>query len=695
MYLIRPMYKQIILSASLLLFGNLLRAEEVDTLNFRHVELDEVVVQSFKQDKDMRMAPLAVSTMNGTAIQNRAISGIKEFSSLIPNLFMPDYGSKLTSPVYIRGIGSKINSPSVGLYVDGIPFFEKSAFDFDFAEIDRIEVLRGPQGTLYGRNTMGGIINVYTRSPLKYQGTNVSLSAGNYTHLNGSVSHYGQVNSRFGYAISGNYNHSDGYFTNVYTGKKTDKTDAGSARVRLEWSLSPGLSLQLMSSFDRSVQGGYPYAIVDTLTGKTGMVNYNDYSSYRRTLSTTGATLEYTTDRFSLNSQTAFQYLSDHQGIDQDFSPKSLYFAGQDQQQKMISEEFNIKSRSTGRYKWLFGAFAFWQGVDNTITLDYLAQQYSTRKLYNTPTYGLALYHQSTIDRLFTDGLSLTLGVRYDYERASNNYIAYKETNSQESRTDAFDSKLKFSQVTPKMALQYSFPAGRMLYATVSKGYKTGGFNTSFERDEDRSFRPEYSWNYELGTKLPFFDNRLRAELCFFYIDWRNQQIYQPLPSGRGSMLKNAGRSESKGIEISLQGNPLNGLMLQANYGLTHATFKEYQKDEKTDYAGNYLPLVPSQTFSAGADYTLPVRGINRFTLSLNYTGTGRLYWNENNKVSQPYYGQLNAKVSATRGILTLALWGKNLTNTEYTAFYFESMGNGLAQKGRPLTFGANIIISL
>lgn len=176
------MHKQLFLYTAILLFSSAaMQAEnsESDTLNLRQIKLDEVVVQSFKQDKSLRLAPLSATAVTGTAMQNRNITGIKEFSSFIPNLFMPDYGSKLTSPVYIRGIGSKINSPSVGLYVDGIPYFEKSAFDFDFTEIDRIEVLRGPQGTLYGRNTMGGIINVYTKSPLKYQGTNAFISNGN------------------------------------------------------------------------------------------------------------------------------------------------------------------------------------------------------------------------------------------------------------------------------------------------------------------------------------------------------------------------------------------------------------------------------------------------------------------------------------------------------------------------------------
>ena len=688
--------KILLLSCCLSLSVLAVRAEDQDTVKVRQVDLHEVVVQSFKQNRDLRLEPLSASSVTGTAIQNKNITDIKEFSSFIPNLFMPDYGSKLTSPVYIRGIGSKINAPSVGLYVDGIPYFEKSAFDFNFTEIDRMEVLRGPQGTLYGRNTMGGIINVYTKSPLKYQGTNAFISNGTYGNRDYALSRYAKIGDTFGYALSANYNRSDGYFTNLFTDKKADDQKSGSGRIRLEWKPTDRLSLGLMSSYDYSKQGGYPYAVCDSLTHKPGDVNYNDYSFYKRAMSTTGLTVEYKGEGYSLSSKTAFQYLSDHQGIDQDFSAASIYFAKQDQKQKMVSEEFNIKSTTANRYKWLFGAFGFWQGIDNTVIMDYLAAKYSSRKLYDTPTYGIAFYHQSTFDDLLIDGLSATFGIRYDYERASTDFLSFKDTEEDSKQLDAFYSKLKFSQVTPKFALQYMFPSTGIIYATVTKGYKTGGFNTSFEREEDRSFRPETSWNYEVGAKHPFLDNRLSAELSLFWIDWKNQQINQSLTVG--SMLTNAGRSVSKGVEVTLQGNPVNGLMVQVNYGFTHATFKEYVDEKKNiDYSGNYLPMVPSHTFAVGADYTLsnPCTHIDRFLISLNYTGTGRIHWKEDNKVSQPYYGQLSGKVSATKGFVTFAIWAKNITNTHYNAFYFESGGKGLAQLGRPFTIGGSVAIAL
>ena len=426
----------------------------VDTFSMRDIQMNEVVIQAFKQHQDLKVAPVAASTLTGTAIRNKNAVTIKDLSSFIPNLFMPDYGSKLTSPVFIRGIGSKINSPSVGLYVDGIPYFEKSAFDFDFSEIARMEVLRGPQGTLYGRNTMGGIINIYTKSPLRYEGTTIEASLGSYMQQNYNVSHYQKLGDKFGFAVSGNYNQTDGYFTNQYTGEKADDSQSGSARIRLEWQPKEQLSIGLTSTYDRLKQGGYPYAVCDSETLRPGEVNYNDYSFYKRSMSTTGLSIKWDGKGYSIQNQVAFQYISDHQGIDQDFTPNSTYFAKQDMKQKMFSEEFNIKSTTNTRYKWLFGAFGFWQGVNNTVPMDYLAKGYTTLKQYDIPTYGAALYHQSTFDDLFVKGLSFTFGLRYDYEKASNDYIYHKITNGNQALVDQFKSDLSFSQLTPKFTLE-------------------------------------------------------------------------------------------------------------------------------------------------------------------------------------------------------------------------------------------------
>ncbi|MDR1764457.1 MAG: TonB-dependent receptor [Dysgonamonadaceae bacterium] len=677
---------------------NFLLAEgDTDSLSRRQIHLDEVVVQSFKYGKDFAKLPLAATTIDASTIENQQIRTVKEAVALIPNLFMPDYGSRLTSPVYIRGIGSKINSPSVGLYVDGIPYFEKSSFDFDLNEIDFIEVLRGPQGALYGRNTMGGLINVITRSPLIFRGTSAAADYGNYDNMSGQISHFGgNKNNTFGYAVSGSYSHLGGYFTNIFTGKKADELNSGNARVRLDWRVKPNLTMRLISSLDALNQGGYPYSALDSLN-RTTPVNYNDYSSYARTISSSGFTVIYTTDRFSLNSQTAYQYLSDDQRIDQDFSTANQYFAIQKQKQSTVSQELTIKSHNFSPYKWLFGAFFFHQSIDNEVILEYKIPNYSTDKLYNMPTTGFSAYHQSVFDNLLVKRLSATLGLRYDYERANYDYAAYRDTTGRHDRTDAFYSTMNFGQLTPKIALQYAFTPKNNIYLSVAKGYKTGGFNTSFANEEDRSFEPEYSWNYEIGTKLKFFDDRLQADFCLFYIDWRKQQIYQPLPSGIGQMLKNAGRSESRGAEASLSAKILKNLYFQANWGYTHAVFKDYQKDANTNYSGNFLPFVPRQTITAAVDYTIPVlkRQFDRIALNINYSGVDRLYWNEDNAIKEPYYGLLNGKLSVDKGLLGFSVWAKNILCEDYLAYYFESMKTRFVQKGKPFTAGITLRVSI
>ena len=675
------------------LSSSFLFALDSDSLQQKMVYLDDVVITSFKQQSSLQQAPLSISSVSGTRLDQHQVVNVKELGGFIPNLFMPDYGSKLTSPVYIRGIGSKINSPSVGLYVDGIPYFEKSAFDFNFSDIEQVEVLRGPQGTLYGRNAMGGIIQVFTRSPFDYQGTELKYSHGNYNQIDATMSHYNRVSDTFAFSVSGNYNHQDGFFVNQYTGEEADALDAAAGRVRLQWMPRANLEFGLVSSFDYSDQGGYPYAPYDKETGSLSAVNYNDYSSYCRKISTTGLTVDYMHKGYALQSKTAFQYLQDAQGIDQDFTAADVYFATQDQTQRMVTQELTFKSTEAlgGHYQWLVGAFGFYQQVDSEVGVYHKAKEMSQMKYYDTPTYGAAIYHQSALENLFVQGLTLTAGIRFDMEKSEGKYNEEMIQNGITKPVKDYDSDLKFNQFTPKFVLQYTHQGAHTIYASVAKGYKTGGFNTSFESDADRTFLPEHSWNYEVGLKNDFISGRLRTELSLFYIDWRNQQIYQPIPSGTGSMLKNAGQSTSKGLELTVFANPFNGLTLQGSYGFTHATFDDYQRNETTNYAGNYLPYVPKHTVSTSLQYTWnkPLVGLDRIIFGAHYKINGPLYWNDSNTAKQDLYHILDARVSLHTGPVTVALWAKNITNTRYNAYYFETGPQGYAQAGRPATFGA------
>lgn len=675
-------------------------SEKFDGDSIRDVLITDVIISANKERGKLSQLPISASVMKSTEIKNRNITNIKDFSLMIPNLFMPDYGTKLTSPIYIRGIGSRINSPSVGLYVDGIPYFEKSTFDFDFSDVSMIEVLRGPQGTLYGRNTMGGIINVTTHSPLSYEGTHINLSTGNYDRLQGTVSHYQKINDHWGFSVTGNYIHNGGYFYNVTTDSKADKMNSGGGRIRLRYN-KDRWDVNIISNYEYSDQSGYPYMLVDTLTKKTTVVNYNDPSFFRRELSSNGVIANFIHDKFIFTSRTSYQYFKGHQGIDQDFSPINKYYINQHEKQNMVSQELEFKNSKNEVIDWIGGIFGFYQGMDKQVAMQYKQEAKPTNmlsdKFYDNPSYGVSFFTHATAPNLFIKNLAFTLGARYDIEYSDMHYKYYTVTEAKgRVLQDEFKHHLKHGQFSPKASLQYSFKGNKRIYATVTKGYKAGGFNTSFVTDEERTFRPEHSWNYEVGTKLSFADGRFNTDIALFYIDWSDQQVYQPLSTGRGSLLKNAGKSSSKGIEWSSNWQIAPGLNLQTSYGYTHATFKEYT-DGKTDFKGNYLPYVPKNSVAANINYAIYPKKeslFSRINLSLQYNGIGSLYWNDKNTMKQDFYNTVSARAAFSIQRFTTALWMKNIMDTDYAAFYFEALGNSYIQKARPRTFGVDLTYS-
>ena len=669
--------------------------EPVDTTVASNLRMEEITVIGFKQDA-RGQDPLAVTSLSKSFMRNAEMTSIKDLGYTVPNFFIPEYGTRQNSPVFVRGVGSKTNGPTVGFYVDGVPHMERSSFDDDLFDLSSLEVLRGPQGTLYGRNCIGGIINAYTHSALDYQGTRVKLSYGKYNDAGMNMYHYGKISDNLGYAVNGSYRHNDGYFTNAFDNSKVDKFNEGFVRGRVFWKPAERWTLTADISYRNSDQGGYPYAVYNVETEETGEINYNRYSSYLRQLTTAGLNALYEGDGFQLNSQTAYQYIDDHMGIDQDFTARDLYWVKQGVRQNIFSQELTVKSTTDSRYQWMVGAFFFNDGYKKSLYTTYISQDYCTPKFYDTPTTGVSLYHQSSLD--IVGGLQAQVGLRFDYEHAHEDYKAYRTAawaTELGSPVDVYDSKLSFTQLTPKFTLRYLTESNELFYASLTRGYKTGGFNSTFLQDDERTYKPEYNWNYEVGTKVSFLDHALDAEVTLFYVDWRHQQITQTI-AGVGNITRNAGHSESKGVEVGLTVRPVQPLTFNLNYGYTYAHFKDYKRSETIDYSGNVLPLVPRHTLSLNGSYTLlPSHSVlDRLVFSAGLNGMGKIYWNEDNAVAQKFYTLLNAKVSATFGKLTWEVWGKNLTDTDYLTYYFKA-GSAMGQKGRPMSFGTSVIIDL
>ena len=668
---------------------------DADSTVFKTVGLSEVTVVEFKKSKE-NLATNSVSVVDSGFINRHELQSITELTAVVPNFYMPEYGSKQNTPVYIRGVGAKTKGSAVGFYVDGIPHFENSSFDVDMSNIASVTVFRGPQGTLYGRNAIGGIINVSTVSPLAYQGTQFKLGYGSHNDALFQFSHYNKLGSKVGYSVAGGYHYNDGFHRNMFTNKYADQLKDAYGRVALVWLLDNKWFLRVNSMLDYSNQGGYPYGKYNRLTGETEPVNYNRYSSYRRLLSTSGLNISYAGENISFSSQTAFQYIRDRQGIDQDFTSNDTYFVKNRLKQTMLSQEFILKSNNSSRYQWLWGAFAMTQHINNTVETQYITKDNAFPTHYRIPVNVLAIYHQSTI-KLFS-GFSFIAGLRWDYENSTLKYLreTYQlSTDGARTEVKNVNSSLHFNQITPKFALQYQDECNNnSYYFSVTRGYKAGGFNQTFQKDEETSFGPEYNWNYELGGKVHLLKDKLYAEAALYYIDWRQQQVNQTVP-GVGNVIHNAGHSSSKGFELALNSSPLKNLSIAISYGYTYAKFIEYQKSAKLNYSGNMLPMVPRNTLSCSASYALypsSTSFIDKIVLTAGLTGLGKIYWAEDNEVAQNFYALLNAKISITSGIFTWECWGKNITDTHYNTYCFKSSAD-YAQVGKPAYFGTSLLV--
>ena len=346
-------------------------------------------------------------------MNNHQLRTLKDLTAVVPNFYMPDYGSKQNSPLYIRGIGAKAKAPTAGFYVDGVPHFEGAAFDFLLDDVRSVEVLRGAQGALYGRNAIGGIVNVQTFSPS--------------TALARACAWLRQFQRFFSQLVHPNHFQQPlGCFSVCWCAqsrwifqKQIHQPRCRCAQRTLcacgvEWRANDRWTMRLNSMVDYTDQGGYPYGVWDKNTQHVNEVNYNHPSGYERLLNTNGLRWQYVGKGFDFNSQTSYQYLKDHQTIDQDFTPKPYAEVDYRTRQNLVSQEFSLKSNTNSRYQWMFGLFGMAQWVKNNIdvannmpspkTKQGADLRFVTDYLLSTQTF--AFYHQSSYN--VWRGLSLT-----------------------------------------------------------------------------------------------------------------------------------------------------------------------------------------------------------------------------------------------------------------------------------------------
>lgn len=695
------------------------------------LQIGEVNITSVKQGRSLLRQPVTVTTIRQSELERFDIAGMKGVSEIAPNFFMPDYGSRMTSSIYVRGIGARIDQPAVGLNVDNVPYLNKNAYDFDSPDIERIEVLRGPQSTLFGRNTIAGLINIYTLSPMYYQGLRLHAGAATHGNYRLGLSYYRRFSSSWASSLSASGSRREGYFRNSHNGARADREHNESLRWRTIFRPSSALSIENVASYNHAHQNGYPYA-----SAESGLIDYNDPTFYRRTAFTDGLTITWTTPAFTLASITGFQYLSDNMTLDQDFLPESYFTLTQKQRDRNVTQDIVIRGKA-GDYGWLAGVFGFYKYADINAPVTFKEDDVNSQlpagmrlawdqpelllgSDFRNPVKGIAVYHQSSYD---IDNLSLSLGLRFDYEHTALRYHSYADASAtmwrgqiplrtQEIHIDNSDRlRQHFAQFLPKFSITYNLPHSAVFFS-VAKGYKSGGFNTQMfsdflqqrlmeemgrpaEYDVDKmvKYRPEISWNYELGGHFSVDRNRVYSTFALFLIECRDQQLTM-FPDGTttGRIMANAGRTRSLGGEFTLNYRPTDRWHFNLAYGYTRATFRRFS-DGINDFRGKRVPYAPSNTLFTAATYRQPLTlgWLDAVSLTADMRGTGSIYWDEANLWRQPFYTEFGATLRFEFPAGSFELWGKNLTDRSFNTFRFESMSNSFFQRGLPARGGLTL----
>ena len=432
--------------------------EQGDSLLTTDIE-EVVIVSTPKEGVRLSQQPLSSTSFAQADMRQLGIDGMKALSANVPNLFIPAYGSRLTTSVYVRGVGSRTGTPAVALYVDGVPQLSPASYDFSFSDVDRIDVLRGPQSTLYGRNSMGGVVRVYTKNPFHYQGTDLTVrgalrpaaSAASSTvggatagrRAGGatgafSLTHYHRVSERVAFSANLFGEHDGGYFLNAGRNDEVidDLTDLG-ARMRIVCRPTATLNLDITASHEWLKQGGYPYEYLGAAGNPTtpdplhpaGIIAYDNRSGYRRNLTNAGITIDKRWQRATLTSVTGFQHLHDCMRLDQDFTDRNLYTLEQRQNTNTVSQELILRNtadadratagNTTGgdprsnAYTWLTGLAAIrqWNTTEAPVTfhtdgldwLNALINRQANTHLPTIPSYDELGREQYVMNFLFNN----------------------------------------------------------------------------------------------------------------------------------------------------------------------------------------------------------------------------------------------------------------------------------------------------
>jgi iron complex outermembrane receptor protein len=691
-----------------------------------------------------------VTAFSAKSISDMGALRMASIGDLAPNFNFSDMSSIRNTKIIVRGISSDANSIGVdqssGMYVDGVYMGRPTTINLGLYDLERVEVLRGPQGTLYGRNTIGGAINMMTKKPGKELSGDFSAQYGNYNKflMYGAVNL--PVNERLSVRVAAQANKRDGFLKNLAGPDNNDDNNLN-ARIAVRYQASEAVEVLLRADWsrDRTHQGGAEIFIhspmftlprFNVVPGTRYYIPDGRYSgviaeypgSYQDR-DVAGGSLEINWDTGAagtLTSLTAYRGFKWANAQTTDKSPFNIFGTGIKEDQRQFSQELRLTSPSGQRFEYVAGLY-YWH-----MKLDAIAGAFEGPDLLSVSAFGGAplgsfpgsegdLYPKIRDDSFAAfvhgiyhvgDDLDVIAGARYTYEKKDINFSnrpdllgligAINPAVKTDSMTD--------NTFTPMASLEYRFMPNWNVYATYSQGFKAGGYNAfSFTfANADGSipdFKPEKAYNYEAGLRFVSPDHKLRASLSGFYLDYKNLQVNQRLEDEHGLFFfrtSNAATARSKGFEVELYYKVLPSLSVAGTFGYADAKYKDFIQDavNHIDYSGNRLPYSAKGNWSLSFDYNHPVANDLNFVMRGELVHRGSTFSEDSNRLLtlNEAYSLVNGRVGLAdekRGISVVA-WARNLLDEKYTRDTFSGSGafspGALgAFVGEPRTYGLEV----
>ena len=675
-------------------------------------QLEEVVVTATRTGATaLQKTPIAIAAYSGKQLSTRGVNNLNDLTTLSPNIELTDISGQ--SSLFIRGIGTNNggyvgSDPSSTLQIDGVYISRALAYNLDFLDVERVEVLRGPQGTLYGRNAVGGTINIISRQPTTKPTAEIQVSGGTFgefgadAYVSGPIGNSGVLGS-----IAYEHTQHDPYLKNVSTGNSVQSDDTDAARAQLLIPLGTDVKLTLRADFTHKswaipafpkqlAQDGVP--LDESIFGDYTKVALNRHSHADEVDGGASAQLDYKlSDNISIKSLTAFRADRGRLDYDPDGSSLDILRSVTDPSvESQFSEEFNITAKYD-RLTLVTGAYYYLENFTDPLWVAIYPAQASSFRFAALTDSAIAGYGQA--EYKLTDSLSLTAGLRYTNERKHLRADLFYTGSPGPTESAALsapiigapffpdqfrvDTQRTDGAFTPKFGINYQAAPNVLLYASATRGFKSGGYAIGAPDGPDLAagYAPEYLWAYEGGLKADWFERRLRTNASVFHYDFSNLQVTTEKPP-IGEVTKNAGVAKIDGIEYETQFRPIPPLMLYGNVAYLDAHYASYADAYVTEFgifnaANKRLNDAPRFAFSVGASYDLDFNEYGDVAVGTDYRWQSTVYYSPANEgvgaisnypEQQAPYGLLNAHATWTSadGKYTASLIGRNLTDSHY-----------------------------